>query len=66
MFFTVLGGWAVYPAPAGSAHGAADNAANATSLKFTVRGHTVYGTYRVSTYYVLRMDDVTFCYFLVQ
>jgi hypothetical protein len=32
-------------APAGSAHGAADNGANATALKMTVGGHTVYGAY---------------------
>lgn len=30
-------------APAGSAHGAADNAANATALRLTVGGHPVYG-----------------------
>jgi len=33
------------PAPAGGAHGASDNAANATALKTTVGGHTVYGAY---------------------
>jgi hypothetical protein len=32
-------------APAGGAHGAADNGANATSLKTTVGGHPVYGVY---------------------
>jgi len=33
------------PAPAGGAHGAADNGANATALKMTISGHTVYGAY---------------------
>ena len=32
-------------APAGSAHGAADNGANATALKIAVGGHSVYGVY---------------------
>ena len=35
----------LYTAPAGSAHGAADNGANASALKLTVGGHTVYGVY---------------------
>ena len=32
-------------APAGSAHGAADNGANASALKITVSGRVVYGAY---------------------
>lgn len=32
-------------APGGGAHGAADNGANATSLKLNVGGHVVYGAY---------------------